>query len=164
MNLEESYRKAQREGTFDLYGFFVSDLKAFNELERKKINLRYQVAEILIFYQLHELETANHKKILVSKEELPNFSILERNPITFNDVFYLAVHSGTISEQEVLELMNQTFQDARVFYPIEFMHCKYETNQEYDWNQMFTRNKAVSLFDKAQKDGSCKYIKRKKLH
>ena len=25
MNLEEDYRKAQRDGTFELYGFFVSN-------------------------------------------------------------------------------------------------------------------------------------------
>ena len=41
MNLEEDYRKAQRDGTFELYGFFVSNLKELDELERRTVNLRY---------------------------------------------------------------------------------------------------------------------------
>ncbi len=164
MNLEEDYRKAQRDGTFELYGFFVSNLKELDELERRTVNLRYQIVELLISYHLHELEEANHLKILVSKEELPNFSNLEKNPVTFSDVFYLAVHSGTISEEDVLVLMNRSFRDAHIIHPMEFMHCKYETNQEYDWNQVLTRNRAISLFDKVQKEGSPKYVKRKQLH
>lgn len=164
MNLEEDYRKAQRDGTFELYGFFVSNLKELDELERRTVNLRYQIVELLISYHLHELEEENHLKILVSKEELPNFSNLEKNPVTFSDVFYLAVHSGTISEEDILALMNQSFRDAHIIHPMEFMHCKYETNQEYDWNQVLTRNRAISLFDKVQKEGSPKYVKRKQLH
>ena len=152
MNLEEDYRKAQRDGTFELYGFFVSNLKELDELERRTVNLRYQIVELLISYHLHELEEENHLKIL------------EKNPVTFSDVFYLAVHSGTILEEDVLALMNRSFRDAHIIHPMEFMHCKYETNQEYDWNQVLTRNRAISLFDKVQKEGSPKYVKRKQLH
>ena len=36
--------------------FFVSNLKELDELERRTVNLRYQIVELLISYHLHELE------------------------------------------------------------------------------------------------------------
>lgn len=163
MNLEENYRKAQHNGTFELYGFFVSDFKKLDEVERRTINLRYQIVELLVFDYLHNLEEEKNIKILVNKEEFSNSSLLKRNPVTFNNTLYLAIHAGTISEQDILNFMHRSFQDTRIFHPIEFMHCKYETNQEYNWNQAFTRNRAISLFDNVQSEGSPKYIVKKTL-
>lgn len=160
---ENGYRKAQKDGQYDLYGFYVSNLQDLSEQERRTINLRYQIVELLIRHFFQKLEKSLHRKVLVSKEELPTISLLETNPLIFSDVFYLAVHTGSISEKKVLEQMNQTLQDAHIFYPVTYMHCKYNTNQENANLTEFSRNDAISLFDKVQKEGTPKYVKQKKL-
>lgn len=53
---ENGYRKAQKDGQYDLYGFYVSNLQDLSEQERRTINLRYQIVELLIRHFFQKLE------------------------------------------------------------------------------------------------------------
>lgn len=142
-----------------IYHVFIFDIKDSKKMENRDVAQVKLIQLLLMMYsKIQEKELLHNKRILVFEEDFTHYSESKLNsfgykqePFIYGDMVGFTVYRDSISNEEVINVFNQSKEIVGIDFGFHLADGYYETNNYEEGNTKYFRGYCIDFLSNLHK-------------